>query len=70
MYDRGQGVPQYRVQALKWCNIGAMSYPASESTQRTAAARKCGVVLKKMSPDEIAEAKKLANAWNSTFPPY
>ena len=56
MYYNGQGVPQNYVNAYMWLCLAA-----AEGDQRSVTAR--DVVVKKMTPTQIAEAQKLASKW-------
>ena len=54
--ENGQGVPQDYVQAHMWYNLAAAYGPHEWAQHRDALA-------KRMSPDQIAEAQKLAREW-------
>ena len=64
MYAKGQGVPQDYVQAHKWYNLGSARATAAEVRDRNAKNR--DIVAAKMTPAQIAEAQRLASAWNPT----
>ena len=56
MYDTGRGVPQDYVQAHKWANLAASKgYKEAVKTRDSLA--------KLMTPDQIAEAQRLAHEW-------
>jgi len=55
MYWNGQGVPRDAVLAYMWLTLVATQEPDAE-VQRDAAASE-------MTPDEIAEAQRLAREW-------
>jgi TPR repeat protein len=55
MYWNGQGVPQNAVLAYMWLNLAA--------TQEPDAMRKRDLAASQMTPDEIAEAQRLAREW-------
>src|SRR5271157_3614753 len=55
MYWNGQGVPQDVVAAYMWLNLAA--------TQEPDAVRERDVAASQMTPDEIAEAQRLASEW-------
>ena len=57
MYERGEGVPQDYVRAYVWYSLGS----ANEGVE--AGTRLRDAVAKKMDPDQIAEAQKLAREW-------
>lgn len=63
MYTNGQGVPQDYVQAHKWFNLAASQFSASESEGRAAAVKSRDRLAAKMTPEQIAEAQKLAREW-------
>jgi TPR repeat protein len=64
MYLKGQGVPQDNVQALKWFTLAAGASSESEDPDLLAAAVKIRDLLgAKMTPEQIAEAQKLAREW-------
>lgn len=56
MYDNGQGVPHGRVQAYKWYSLVATNCDKPALMLRD-------VLAKRMTPAQIAEAKKLAGEW-------
>ena len=56
MYYHGQGVPQDYIQAHMWWNLAA-------SQGNEWASRYRENLAKSMTPDQIAEARKLAREW-------
>ena len=56
MYYHGQGVPQDYIQAHMWWNLAA-------SQGNEWASRYRENLAKPMTPDQIAEARKLAREW-------
>lgn len=56
------GVPD-NVSAHMWFNLAAAHFPASATGDRDAAVSRRDLVAKKMTPDQIAEAQKLALEW-------
>ena len=56
LYDNGLGVPQDRVMAYMWLNLAAMQGRESAATFRD-------LVARLMTPQQIAEAQKLAREW-------
>src|ERR1700679_3582281 len=58
MYGNGQGVPRDFVQAYMWLYLAAAQGAQTRST--------LDYLEHEMTPDQIAEAKKLAAAWKST----
>jgi TPR repeat protein len=63
MYRVGLGVPQDYVQAHMWFNLAASRFPASERENRERAVKNRDIVASKMTPDQIAEAQRLAREW-------
>ena len=55
MYTDGKGVPQDYVLAHMWFNLSAAQ--GDEMARRTA------MVSRRMTPDQIAEAQRLAREW-------
>jgi hypothetical protein len=61
MYKDGYGVPQNYVQAYHWVSLAdASGYTAAEGLR--------DVLLKLMTPDQIAEAQRLAQEWTAARP--
>ena len=56
MYERGDGVPQDYVKAYMWYSLGTANGVEAGARLRDALA-------KRMDPDQIAEAQKLAREW-------
>jgi uncharacterized protein len=56
MYERGDGVPQDYVKAYMWYSLGTSNGVEAGTRLRDALA-------KRMDPDQIAEAQKLAREW-------
>ena len=63
MYLKGQGVPQNYVLAHMWFNLAASQTPASKKADRDSAVSHRDSVESKMTPEQIAEAQKLARDW-------
>ena len=61
MYDHGHGVPQDYVQAHMWYNLGASH--AEDAAIREMAVKNRDEVAAKMTPDQIAEAQRMASEW-------
>ncbi len=61
MYTAGQGVPQDLVSAWIWFDRAASRYPPGPN--RNEAARARNRVAAKMTPEQIAEAQRLAQEW-------
>ena len=66
MYEQGQGVPQDHVQAHMWLNLA--SAQASDEDQGSYA-RARDSVAEKMTPEQLAEAQRLAREWKPTEQP-
>jgi hypothetical protein len=61
MYHNGEGVSQDYVQAFKWFNIAGENGNERGTSKR-------GLVAIKMTPAQVAEAKKLAREWMEKHP--
>ena len=61
MYAKGQGVPQDFVQAHMWFNLAAARYSQGERRDNSASNR--DLLAKQMTPDQVAEAQRLAREW-------
>ena len=60
MYYDGEGIPQDYLEAHKWFNLAA-SRSTGEDVEKHGEARE--LVAKKMTPDQVAEAQRLAREW-------
>jgi len=60
LYWNGQGVPQDVVLAYMWLSLAAEQEPEAVEERNLAASQ--------MTPDEIAEAQRLAREWKPTTP--
>jgi len=60
MYERGEGVVQDYVQSHKWFSL------ATSNAVLRVALLKRDAVAAKMTPDQIAEAARLAREWKPT----
>src|SRR6185436_15150504 len=60
LYANGQGVPRDYVQAYLWLNLAAVHSDTAASTR--------DVIAAKMSPQQIAQAKKLTREWQPQKP--
>ena len=69
-YEFGLGVPQDYVEAHKWFNIAASlaDEDGDEEGRKTFAENRDGVA-EDMTPQQIAEAQKLAREWLAAHPP-
>jgi TPR repeat protein len=61
LYADGRGVPQDYVQAHMWFNLAASGASAGELHDGAVIAR--DTMAAKMTPDQIAEAQKMAREW-------
>ena len=60
MYDKGKGVTQDYAQAHMWLNLAA-SRASGDDQKKYADARES--VAKKMTPQQVIEAQRLALGW-------
>jgi TPR repeat protein len=65
LYARGEGVAQDNVSAHMWFNLAAAAFPASDISSRSLAGRNRDLLARKMTPEQIAEAQRLAREWRS-----
>jgi TPR repeat protein len=63
MYALGRGVGKDLVQAYAWHDIAASRYPAARAEEREGAIRARDAVAVKMTPAQLAEAKKRVREW-------
>ena len=63
MFYRGRGVPKDYVLAHMWLNLATSRYPALEKAKREWAEIFRDIAASKMTPAQLAEAKKLAKEW-------
>lgn len=63
MYETGLGVPRDYVQALVWFHLATSRFPASEQEKREVAENHRGRITSNMTPDQIAEAQRIASEW-------
>jgi TPR repeat protein len=61
LYGQGRGVPQDYVQAHMWSALSAAK--ASNAQERARATQIRDILTAEMTPEQIAEAKKLARDW-------
>jgi uncharacterized protein len=60
MYEEGLGVPQNYVRAYKWHRLAVAGFPLSDVENRDNAVKCRDHVAARMTPEQIAEAQKLA----------
>ena len=65
-YATGQGVPQDYVQAHMWFNLAASR---STGEMREDAVERRDQIANEMTPDQLAEAHRLAREWDAAHPP-
>ena len=61
-YDNGLGVPQDRIRSYMWFELSA-----SQGREGAAALR--DLIARRMTPEQITEAQKLAHEWRPTKQP-
>jgi TPR repeat protein len=66
LYATGEGVEQDYRMAHMWLNLAVVHFPPSERPKRNAAIRSRDLMAGKLSREEVAEAQKLARAWQPT----
>jgi len=66
MYAMGQGVPQDYVEAHKCFNLAASRFSASDAENRDKAVKARDSIASQMTPEQLAEAQKLAREWRPT----
>jgi TPR repeat protein len=62
-YAKGEAGEPDNVRAHMWFNLAAANFPVSDTANRATARKDRDVVAAKMSPDQIAEAQRLAREW-------
>lgn len=63
LYYNGQGVPRNYVLAHMWLSLAASKYPASARKNLDEAVHFKDLVDAKMTPEQVAEAQRLAREW-------
>ena len=63
MYESGQGVKKDYVLAHMWYDLASSRYPASEREWGEMARGKRDMIASRMTPAQVADAKRLAGAW-------
>jgi len=63
MYETGEGVAQDYIKAFMWFDLAASSAEDQNSFYEAVFSR--NRIAKEMTPEQIAEAEKLARAWES-----
>jgi hypothetical protein len=62
-YANSEGSESDKVLAHMWFNLATAHFPATDVSDRDAAAKERDLVAAKMTPQEIAEAMRLAHEW-------
>ena len=65
MYAKGLDVPRDYAEALKWFNLATSRSPPGKVHNRMVLAR--DFLAKRMTPDQIAAAQRLAREWMAKF---
>ena len=68
MYANGDGVPQDDVQTHMWLNLAASGAPREPRVLRDTAVRNRDLVAGRMTPDQLADAQRLAREWDAGHP--
>ena len=68
LYAAGLGVPQDYVLAYMWFNLAAAHFPATDTKDHDKSIRCRDGVAAVMTPEQIAEAQKLASEWKPGSP--
>jgi len=63
MYYQGKGVPQDYILAHMWLDLAVSQYPASVGNKLNESVRYREIVDSLMTPEQIAEAQRLARKW-------
>lgn len=63
LYTAGEGVAQDNVAAYMWFNLAVAQFPASDSRNRTIAAKSREVAASKLTREQLAEAQRLSREW-------
>ena len=61
MYSSGEGVPKDIVLAYMWADLAASGAPDDET--RVLAIKNRDILVQGMSPEQIAEAQRMAREW-------
>jgi TPR repeat protein len=62
-YAKGEAGEPDNVSAHMWFNLAAAHFPLSDAINRSASRKDRDLVAEKMTPEQIAEAQKLAREW-------
>jgi TPR repeat protein len=63
MYSAARGTSQNFVQAQKWFTVAAERFGTSDRQKRQQALKNSELLAAKMTPEQIAEARRLAREW-------
>ena len=67
MYSLGRGVLQDDIQAYMWWDLAALRFPMATG-EREAAVTGRDSVAQRLSPEQVAEAQRLASEWDAAHP--
>jgi uncharacterized protein len=62
-YAKGEAGEPDNVSAHMWFNLAAAHFPVSDAINRSAARKDRDLVAERMTPDQLAEAQRLAREW-------
>ena len=62
-YAQGEAGPHDDVQAHMWFNLATARFPPSDILSRSAAIKNRDTLASRMTPDQIAQAQRLAREW-------
>jgi hypothetical protein len=63
LFENGRGVPRDYVLAHMWYDLAASRFPVSEMENRNRAKKSRDDLASRMTPAQIAEARRLAREW-------
>jgi TPR repeat protein len=63
MFERGHGTRQDLVQAQMWYMLSASYFRASEAKNRGLVIKNRDTLAAKMTPEQVAEARRRAREW-------
>jgi hypothetical protein len=64
LFENGRGVPRDYVLAHMWYDLAASRFPVSEMENRNRAKKSRDDLASRMTPAQLAEARRLAREWN------
>lgn len=66
LYEKGWGVPQDFIRSFMWYSIAAATHPPGKSCYESARSR--DRLAKRMTPDQVSEAQRMAREWLEQHP--